>query len=129
MNFILYIKSTEEQDFNYSNPFYDLLKKEIPNTDFFDLDNFSGQDLIDMAAKAIKAADKSSIIFDLEPKSTTNKFLGLATQLADEPERKKVFINGTDSIISKMLFPLENFSYHNLPQQEIVEEIKRWFEE
>ena len=126
MNFILYIKCTEEQDFTYLNPFYDTLKKEIPNTDFLDLDNFSGQDLISMALAAIKTAEKSVILLDILNQNSTSKFIELATYLADHPTKKKVFINGSDEIISKILFPMENFSYHNLAEAEKLLLIKKF---
>ncbi len=126
MNFILYIKCTEEQDFTYLNPFYDTLKKEISNADFLDLDNFSGQDLISMALTAIKTAEKSVILVDILNQNSTSKFIELATYLADHPTKKKVFVNGSDEIISKILFPMENFSYHNLSEVEQLLLIKKF---
>jgi hypothetical protein len=127
MNFILYIKCTDLQDFNYSNPFYDRLKAEIPSSDILDMDNFSGQELIDASLKALKEAGKCSVVFDLQSENTSGRFLSLATYIADHPEKIRVFVNGTDKIVSKIIFPRENFSYHNLPKEELVNIIKEFF--
>jgi hypothetical protein len=125
MNFILYIKCTEQQDFSYSNPFYDTLKEEIKNSDFLDLDNFSGNELIEFAIKAIREADKSCIVFDFLSGNDSKRFLSLATYIADHPQKKNIFINGTDTLISKLLFPQENFSYHNHSKEKQVDLIKK----
>ncbi len=124
MNFILYIKCTEEQDFSYSNPFYELLEKEIPHADFLDLDNFSGQDLIDMAEKAIKSATKTCVLFNIRSTNSSKRFLKMATELADNPQSKMVFVNGKDEIISKILPVGERFCYHDLSLEEQVSLIR-----
>jgi hypothetical protein len=126
MNFILYIKCTQEQGFSYSNPFYETLKKEISNADFLDLDNFSGQELIDMAESAIKKSSKTSVVFDLGSENVSRKFIKLATFLADEPKGKMVFINGIDDIIYKLLPAQENFCYHNIPMDEQIKKINEF---
>ncbi len=114
MNFILYIKCTEKQEFSYSNPFFDGLKKEIPNADFLDLDNFSGQELIELTETALQKASKSVVFFEFMDGNSATKFLKLATFLADNPQGKLVFINGIETPIGKLLFPMEGFSYHAL---------------
>jgi hypothetical protein len=127
MNFILYIKCKEQEDFSYSNSFFTSLKEEIKNADFLDLDNFSGSELIDYAVKAITEADKSCIVFDFLSNSDSKSFLPLATTLADNPQNKYIFIQGTDSIVSRLLFPQENFSYHNESNERQVELINGFF--
>lgn len=125
MNFILYIKCSEIEDFSYSNSFLELLKKEISDADFLDLDNFSGQELITKAIEGVKKAQKTFIVFDITSPNATQKFIGLATFLADHPNNKNVFINGKDELISKILFPSENFCYHNLSSKEIITLMKK----
>jgi hypothetical protein len=123
MNFILHIKCTEQQEFNYSNPFLDQLKKEI-EADFLDLDNFSEAYLIDQAGKALEIADKCAVFFDLGPGSDTKAFLKIATWLADHPEKSIVFVNGKEERISKLLFAQDGFCYHALPEEKRKEIIK-----
>ncbi len=126
MNFILYVKCIEKEDFGYHNPFYEVLRKEIPNSDFLDLDNFSGRDLINMAETAIQKADKTCIIFDLHTENGSNNFLKLTTYLADNPKDKMVFINGKDGFISKLLPVTIGFSYHELSQEDQLRRIKEF---
>ena len=125
MNFILYIKCTDQQDFSYSNPFYDTLKEEVKNADFLDLDNFSGNELIDYAIKAITEADKACVVFDFLSGNDSKRFLQLATYLADHPQKKYVFVNGNDNLISKLLFPQENLCYHNYSKENQLELIQK----
>jgi hypothetical protein len=127
MNFILYIKCTDQQDFSYSNPFYETLKGKIKNADFLDLDNFSEAELIDYALKAITEADKSCIVFDFQSGNDNKRFLPLATFLADHPKKKYVFLNGSDPFLNKLLFPQENFSYHNESKEWQIELITNFF--
>lgn len=127
MNFILYIKCIDQQDFNYSNPFYDALKKEIKNADFLDLDNFSGTELIDYALKAMTEATKSCVVFDFLSGNDSKRFLSLATSIADHPKHKYVFINGTDPFLTKLLFPQPNFAYHNESKERQLELIANFF--
>ena len=120
MNFILYIKCSEIQDFSYSNPFFEKLKMELPNSEFLDLDIFSGQELITMAIEGVRKAHKTFVLFDIISPNSTQKFIELVTYLADYPENKNVFINGNDQLISKILFPSTNFCYHNESNKDIV---------
>lgn len=128
MNFILYIKCTEQEDFSYSNSFLETLRSEIPAADFLDLDNFSEHELIERACKAVELAEKSCLIFQLEKGADAKKFIRLATYLADYPERKLVLVNGKDGVISKLLFPSENSVLHNLPEEEQLILIKKFLE-
>ncbi len=125
MNFILHIKCTEQQEFNYSNPILDTLKKEI-KADFFDLDNFSDSYLIEQALVALGKAEKNCVLIELLPESNTKPFLKIATWLADHPEKNRVFVNGKDEWISKLLFPSEGFSYHNKTAKEQLECIEKF---
>lgn len=129
VNFILYIKCTKEQDFNYNNPLTQRLKKEIASADHLDLDNFSEPYLIDQACKAMETCERVCVVFNLAPESNTKPFLRLATWLADHPEKSLVFVNGKDELISKLLFAQEGFCYYDLEEKKSVEMIRKFLKE
>jgi hypothetical protein len=129
VNFILYIKGSELADFNYSKPFFESLKEGISNATFLDIDNFSENELIDFTIKALKESSKSSVVFDILPKSNMNALAKLAIYIADNPLGKNVFVYGNDPKINKILFPQDDFSYHDFPKEKLIEKISRFMNE
>lgn len=128
MNFILYVKRTEQEEFIYSNSFLQKLRQEISFADFLDLDNFSENELIEQACKAVELAEKCCVIFQLEKGADSKKFIRLATYLADHPEQKLVLVNGKDELISKLLFPQEHFVLYDLLEEEKIKNIRRFLD-
>ena len=103
MNFILYIKYTEEQDFQYHNAFLETIDiKKIP-ADFLDLDNFSAPDLFESALKALQQSDKCCVIIDVHANKELSAFYKIIYYMIDNPGKCLVFLNGDHPNLEKIL--------------------------
>jgi hypothetical protein len=108
MNFILYIKIVEQQEFVFENPLA-VLQSEGVNADFLDLDNFSDPALLEHSYRALKEAGKICVVFDIRTEKDSARFLQIATYLADHAQKARVYIIGQDKVLCRLLPASEGF--------------------
>lgn len=103
MNFILYIKCTEKQDFTYVNPFLEAIEVKKIAADFLDIDNFSSTELIESALKALDKSDKCAVIIDIQTNTKLSNLYKIAYYLVDHPEKCLIFLQGKHLYLEKIL--------------------------
>ena len=103
MNFILYIKCTEEQDFSYANPFLETIDVKKIAADFLDIDNFSSTELVESALKALEKSDKCAVIIDTKTNTELSNLYKIVYYLVDHPEKCLVFLQGKHLNLEKIL--------------------------
>jgi hypothetical protein len=123
MNFILYIKCTEKQDFSYANPFLETIDVKKIAADFLDIDNFSSTELVESALKALEKSDKCAVIIDIQTNTELPNLYKIIYYLIDHSEKCLVFLQGKHLNLEKILRTEPEIFNHDMTGFEIQNKI------
>jgi hypothetical protein len=126
LNLFLYIQITERpEDVKFYNPIISQLKeKNLDETVFYDLDNYSESIIIGYANKLLSETYKRVILIDTELESNFSKLMSLLTNLLDNPEGIEIFIKGDNKKLEKMMRIFTYFKIsENTDENEIIDKI------
>lgn len=115
MNLFLHVKLLKDQ-FDFAPPLV------VKGFQYFDLDNYSSPEVIQVAKTAIEKADKVFLFFELREGVPVGHLLKIAMMMANFKNTKKVVYEGMHDQLVPLLLKLgaKNMSHEDLVQESIL---------
>ena len=123
MDLLLYIQIKAQDNIRFGIPMADWYRKQFPEAQQLDADNFSEDLVINQELTMLKEAKSCLLLIDTEPEAKPGKTVRLIESIVRNKELKPVVhLKGSNAPIEKML-KLGKVAYHQNLSEETLKEL------